>query len=42
MGQECNISVIYDSFFYADGLIFALFAHRENISHIFHSKNKKN
>src|SRR5450830_1951100 len=42
MGQECNISVIYDSFFYADDPIFALFAHPDNISHIFHSKNKKN
>lgn len=40
MGQECNIFVIYGSFFYADDPLFALFAHMENILHIFHSKNE--
>src|SRR5450830_1743874 len=41
MGQECNISVIYGSFFYGETEEFALFAHPENIPYIFHSKNKK-
>jgi hypothetical protein len=41
MGQECNISVIYDRFFYADIPIFAIFAHPNNILRIFRSKNKK-
>ncbi|MCW5299247.1 hypothetical protein DXT88_13785 [Herbaspirillum lusitanum] len=41
MGQECNIFVIYDIFFYVDTPIIAIFAHPDNISHIFRSKNKK-
>lgn len=40
MGQECNIFVIYHSFFYTKDSLFAIFAHIENISHIFHSKNE--
>jgi len=41
MGQECNISVIYDRFFYTDTPIFAIFARPDNIPRIFRSKNKK-
>ena len=41
MGQECNISVIYDRFFYTDTPIFAIFARPDNILRIFRSKNKK-
>jgi len=41
MGQECNISVIYDRFFYTDTPIFAIFARPDNIPRTFHSKNKK-
>jgi len=41
MGQECNISVIYDRFFYTDTPLFAFFAHLDNIPHTFRSKNEK-
>jgi len=41
MGQECNISVIYDRFFYTDTPIFAIFARPGKIPYIFRSKNKK-
>jgi hypothetical protein len=41
MGQECNISVIYDRFFYTGIPVFAFFARLNNIPHIFRSKNEK-